>query len=69
MLKKLLTPDDIANAAQVHRGTVTAWIREGRLPAVRVGRLLRVYEEDFQRFIVCSGTPVQDSRLEGGRKK
>lgn len=42
-MRELLSTDEIAERLRVHVSTVRAWIRDGRIPAVRLGpRLLRV---------------------------
>jgi excisionase family DNA binding protein len=52
-MSKLLTIKNICEIAGVTRGTVIAWIREGKLPAFKLGggRLWRIRERDFQKFI------------------
>ena len=37
-----LTPDEVASRLQVSRQVVYHWINEGRLIAVKAGRILRV---------------------------
>ena len=49
----------VAEAAKqygVVRSTVWAWIKAGKLPAVRVGRNYRIKESDLQRVIVREGS-------------
>jgi excisionase family DNA binding protein len=47
-----LTAAEIAEKCSVHHNTVLYWIREGYLPALRVGKggYYRVVEKDFIRF-------------------
>jgi excisionase family DNA binding protein len=40
--RKLLTVAEVSRELRVTRGTAYRWIREGALPAVRVGRTVRV---------------------------
>lgn len=47
----LLTVDDVAEALQSSTKTVRRLIEHGDLPHLRVGRLVRVRPEDFERFI------------------
>jgi excisionase family DNA binding protein len=46
----LYTTAEIARLLRVHQRTVQVWIRDGALPAVRYGRLLRVRQADLQAF-------------------
>lgn len=46
-----LSPRTIAHEADVDPQTVYRWIRLGRLPATKVGRLVRVRKTDFTAFM------------------
>lgn len=48
---ELLTLPEVAKILKVSLSTVRAWIREGRLPSVKVGHFRRVISEDLKRFI------------------
>lgn len=58
----LLTVVDLEKESQVSRHTWRAWIREGRFPVLRLGRRVRVAEEDYRRFIAANRTPARESR-------
>lgn len=47
----LLKPREAAEALNVSRQTLYTWLRDGRVPAVRVGRWLRFRGEDMQRLL------------------
>jgi excisionase family DNA binding protein len=49
--KALYTVRDVANRLGVHPETVRRLIHDGRLDAVRVGRVLRVESGSFQGFL------------------
>jgi excisionase family DNA binding protein len=51
VLSKLLTIAQVADTVGVTTRTVWNWIKKGRLPVVRLGRTVRIKEEDFRRFI------------------
>ena len=51
VLSKLLTIAQVATTVGVTTRTVWNWIKKGRLPVVRLGRTVRIKEEDFRRFI------------------
>ena len=46
----LYTPAEVAALLKVTPRTVQAWIRAGRLPARRYGRLYRVRAADLEQF-------------------
>jgi len=46
----MLTLDDIAKELKVSQRSVYRLIRSGELPAIRVGNLWRVREEDFEAY-------------------
>jgi excisionase family DNA binding protein len=50
--KALYTVRDVANRLGVHPETVRRLIHDGRLDAVRVGRVLRVDSDSLQGFLV-----------------
>ena len=47
----LLTVSEVANAMRVSNMTVYRLIRNGELPAVRVGKNYRLRETDLERFL------------------
>ena len=47
----LLTVAQVARRLQLHEITVRRYIKAGALKAVRVGRNLRVREDDLERFL------------------
>ncbi|MGE3298558.1 MAG: helix-turn-helix domain-containing protein [Porticoccaceae bacterium] len=52
----LLTVDDVARRLRVSQRAVRRWIAEGRLPAVHLGRAVRVRPADLAR-IIAVGLP------------
>ena len=54
---KVYTLDEVAEILQVSRRTLYTYVREGILPAVKIGTYWRVSEESLQAFI-STGTPV-----------
>lgn len=49
--KALYTVREVANRLGVHPETVRRMIHDGRLDAVRVGRVLRVESDSLQSFL------------------
>jgi excisionase family DNA binding protein len=46
-----LTPDQVAERLSVSPLTVRKWLRSGKLKGMKVGRIWRITEKDFQDFI------------------
>jgi excisionase family DNA binding protein len=51
MPDEMLTPEQVAEWLQVHKGTVYRWIDEGKLPALQVGRVYRIPREDVLAMV------------------
>jgi len=54
----LYTTNEVAKMLRVHQRTIQVWIRDGMLPAVRYGKLLRIRQADLAAFgeVVSKGT-------------
>ncbi len=50
-LKPLLTGDDVARILQVSRSYAYMLLQRNEIPAVRLGRAVRVRPEDLEAFI------------------
>ncbi|MHB8516692.1 MAG: helix-turn-helix domain-containing protein [Dehalococcoidia bacterium] len=59
---KLLTVSEVAQRLRVSRTTVWRWVHAGRLRALRVGRGIRVREEDVER-VAEPATPKATSAV------
>jgi excisionase family DNA binding protein len=51
----MLTAEEVAGELRVTRGAVYALVRSGLLPAVRVGRRIRVAREVLDNFVEAGG--------------
>lgn len=51
MVSKVFTVEEVADHLRVTPRAVREWIRKGHLKATKIGRLVRVKEEDLQAFI------------------
>lgn len=56
-MKRLLKPEEVAERLAVSPKMVRAWLRDGKLPGVRLGRLWRVDPDALERFIQGDRTP------------
>jgi excisionase family DNA binding protein len=52
MAKRLLKPYEAAQELRVDMSTIYKHVREGKMPAVRVGRVIRV---DIDRYLAKGG--------------
>jgi len=51
-----LTPDQVARKLQIRPSTVYKYIRNGSLPAVRLGRSYRILPESLELFLAIRRT-------------
>lgn len=58
MNEKFYTPKQVAEILQVHQYTVLKWIREGKLRALKFGRVYRTTESEINTFL---GQTAHDS--------
>lgn len=56
---ELLTPKEVAEILRVSPRTVQRWVKEGKLWAVRVGRLWRIPREALREFLSGEQTPSE----------
>ena len=57
---KVYTLDEVADILKVSRRTLYTYIKEGKLPAVKMGKYWRVSQDALEAFI-STGTPVADA--------
>ncbi len=55
----MLSPKEFADRLSISRWTVYAWISEGPIKSVKVGRLVRIAESELAR-IVSQGMQSED---------
>jgi excisionase family DNA binding protein len=51
MVLRLLTPEDVATALQLHHLTVLKFIKSKKLKSVKLGRIYRIRQEDLDTFL------------------
>lgn len=49
--RTFLTPQEVSDLLRISTQTVRRWIKEGRLPAYKVGRAWRIKEGDLNRWL------------------
>jgi excisionase family DNA binding protein len=55
---KLLTAEEVAKILRIPKLNVYRLVRERRLPAVRIGRFVRVPEEELRAWLARGGAPL-----------
>ena len=62
----LLTPREVAEVMRVSTMTVYRLIKAGELPAIRVGKHLRIRGDDVVKFLDARVVPATRRRKGGG---
>jgi excisionase family DNA binding protein len=58
-MPKLLGLDEIEERTDIKRPTWRAWIRQGRLPSVKLGTRVLVSENDLAAFLAAHRRPAR----------
>lgn len=53
MTERMFTPNEVAGLLKITRRTIYAWIRDGRLAAVKIGTRVRVEASELERFVAA----------------
>src|SRR6201992_2937391 len=61
-----LTVAEVAETLKLNQQTVRNWIDQGALPALRVGRRVRIKRSDFERILEESYSGSATQRAAGG---
>ncbi len=64
---KLLTIPEVARALNVSRARGYELVRRGLIPAVRIGRQVRVHPDQLERWMAEGGTRPEHQQLESRR--
>lgn len=51
MIEQFFTTEQVAKILQVHPFTILKFIREGKLPGIKLGRVYRIKESEVSRFL------------------
>jgi excisionase family DNA binding protein len=54
--ESFLTVAEVAEVLKLNQQTVRNWIDQGKLPAIRVGRRVRIKRSDFERVLEQGAT-------------
>jgi excisionase family DNA binding protein len=65
---KVYTLDEVADILKVSRRTLYTYVKEGKLPAVKMGKYWRVSQDTLEAFI-STGTSVADANRRKGNQQ
>jgi excisionase family DNA binding protein len=67
---QVMTVDQVADYLQLNRLTVYRYVREGKIPASKIGKVYRILRADVDRFLEARKTPVgkTEPRPESGTR-
>lgn len=63
---EFLTVAEVAQTLKLNQQTVRNWIDQGSLPALRIGRRVRIRRSDFERLIEAGATQPGSARAQPG---
>lgn len=63
--ESFLTVAEVAETLKLNQQTVRNWIDQGFLPALRVGRRVRIKRSDFERLLEQGYTTRREGGVEG----
>ena len=66
---KVYTLDEVADILKVSRRTLYTYVKEGKLPAVKMGKYWRVSQESLQAFISTGTTVAEANRRKEHQRK
>jgi len=66
-MSNLLTIREFAGALNVTIACVRRWVLERRINSIRVGRLVRITPEEYQRIVEQGLVPARPSSRQDGR--
>jgi len=65
-MEKYLTSEQVATFLQVHPFTVLKYLKDGRLPGVKIGRMYRIKESDVEAFLGEVSTSKKENAVPQG---
>jgi len=63
---EFLTVAEVAATLKLNQQTVRNWIDQGSLPALRIGRRVRIRRSDFERLIEAGATRADATQAQPG---
>lgn len=66
---KTYTINEVAKLLQIHRDKVSAYIKNGYLPAVKFGKVWRIREIDLEEFVAKGAPTTPEEQAKYKRRK
>jgi excisionase family DNA binding protein len=60
---KLLRGEEVAKELNISRSQAFTLMKSGRIPTIRIGKLVRVKVEDLEQFVEANRTSVVNTNL------
>jgi excisionase family DNA binding protein len=67
--EEFLTVAEVATRLKLNDQTVRNWIDDGKLPAFRIGRRVRITRSDFDRFVDVGYTEAAQTSDQAGEAR
>ncbi len=58
-MSEFLTVNEVAERLKLHPATIAKYVREGRIPALKFGRVWRIREKELFKFLKKAETGVK----------
>jgi len=68
-MNQLYDVNAAARQLAVSPWTVRAWIKKGKLHPIRIGRLVRLDDEELSRFVASSKTAGNANEIQSGAEQ
>jgi excisionase family DNA binding protein len=56
----LMTAEEVAEHLRVSEGTINQWVKAGRIPVVKVGKLNRFRRSDIEAWVESNSKPAEN---------
>ncbi len=51
MIEKIYTPEELADICKVHKSTIIKMLKNGKIPANKVGKQWRILASEWRKYI------------------
>lgn len=61
-MSQYLSVTDVANHINISKMTIYRLIESGEIPALRVGRSVRILEQDLEEYVIRNTTKLEEAQ-------